>query len=78
VQNFTHQQVTAIRNQLLAMDKELAVVLLQPEAERSDRLLALKREVVEIGNKFLRLEKYVNMNFTGFYKVGGCARAPMG
>jgi SPX domain protein involved in polyphosphate accumulation len=66
VQNFTHQQVTEVRNQLLAIDKELVSASLD---KTSPRLQELKREVVLIGNTFLRLEKFVNMNFTGFYKV---------
>jgi SPX domain protein involved in polyphosphate accumulation len=66
VQNFTHQQVTEVRNQLLAIDKELVSASLD---KTSPRLQELKREVVLIGNSFLRLEKFVNMNFTGFYKV---------
>ncbi|KAG5176603.1 VTC domain-containing protein [Tribonema minus] len=66
VQNFTHQQVTEIRNQLLAIDKELASAASQ---NKSARVEELKKEVVGIGNTFLRLEKFVNMNFTGFYKI---------
>jgi SPX domain protein involved in polyphosphate accumulation len=71
VQNFTHQQVTEVRNQLLAIDKELVSASLD---KTSPRLQELKREVVLIGNTFLRLEKFVNMNFTGFYKVRGRLR----
>lgn len=30
---------------------------------------AIKKEVDEIGEEFLRLEKYVNLNYTGFHKI---------
>lgn len=30
---------------------------------------AIKKEVDEIGEEFLKLEKYVNLNYTGFHKI---------
>ena len=29
----------------------------------------IKKEVDEVGEEFLRLEKYVNLNYTGFHKI---------
>jgi len=68
VQNFTHQKVTAIRKDLADIDARVEAYLKTEDKSKSE-LKSLKKDVSEIGTTFIRLEKFVNMNFTGFYKI---------
>mmetsp|Transcript_8953 Transcript_8953/g.24820 ORF Transcript_8953/g.24820 Transcript_8953/m.24820 type:complete len:740 (-) Transcript_8953:189-2408(-) len=79
VEKFTLSQVTKIRAKIMDLE---ALLKQQPSSLLSDEGSSTvpegtsgwnEREVVdradEIGNDFLRLEKYVNINFMGFHKI---------
>jgi len=71
VHNFTDRKVTEIRANLRDVGKRLKIDTIdvvsggQP-LEIAD---AVRKEVDEVGEQFLRLEKYVNLNYTGFHKI---------
>ncbi|KAL7581696.1 hypothetical protein ACA910_022239 [Epithemia clementina (nom. ined.)] len=78
VEKFTLSQVTAIRAKILELEnllKEQPTSLLSSNASNSqasshgwnEKDIADRAD--EIGNDFLRLEKYVNINFMGFHKI---------
>ena len=70
VNKFTHQQVTECRTELQQIEKQLASMPPAiPDAEKSPEAKALEERVIAVGKQFLELEKFVNVNFTGFYKV---------
>lgn len=64
VNDFTHEVVTSVRAQLKAID-----VTAIPAEGGSALLEEMKQKVDRAANIFLKLEKFVNMNFTGFYKI---------
>lgn len=41
----------------------------RPALQPLDVADAIKKEVDDFGEEFLRLEKYVNLNYTGFHKI---------
>lgn len=67
VRTFTDLKVTEIRAKLRDVGKRLKATKGasgdQPVTE------AVRKEVDEVGEQFLRLEKYVNLNYTGFHKI---------
>ena len=63
VEKFTLEQVTLLRTKLKAVEKSL------DKAGNSSAIDKLAVETDEIAEQFLRLEKYVNINFMGFHKI---------
>lgn len=61
VESFTLTKVTALRQQLASVESKLKYL---PKNKKE-----LTRETDEIAEEFLRLEKYVNINFMGFHKI---------
>ena len=75
IEVFTKDTVKSIRNLLLEIDQEIEKMnikansgALGSEAFDSQRK-ALKERTKAVGKDFLKLEKYVNLNFTGFHKI---------
>jgi len=64
VQAFTKEQVIQIRGALKAVDASLRSFNGEGEPP-----IGIKEQVDAIGDRFLKLEKYVNLNFTGFRKI---------
>ena len=68
IEKFTSKKVLEVRNLLFAvesMTSNLMPVLNRSESEIEE----MQKKVEEAGETFLRLEKYVNLNFTGFHKI---------
>lgn len=63
VQSFTKEQVVQIRAALKAVDDSLR------SFNGGEPPIGIKEQVDAIGDRFLNLEKYVNLNFTGFRKI---------
>ena len=73
IENFTKAQVKLVRVKLSEVESQLARGIKQQQSEggavggsEHDALLV---KVGEAGELFLRLEKYVNLNFMGFHKI---------
>jgi SPX domain protein involved in polyphosphate accumulation len=65
VEKFTLEQVTALRSKLKAVEN-----MLNSNASLSKaQVEKVGEETDEIAEDFLRLEKYVNINFMGFHKI---------
>jgi len=64
VAEFTQKQVGEIRRALASMDRVLAK---HPSSAHPP--FGTKEQLDSIGNEFLSLEKFVNLNFTGFRKI---------
>jgi SPX domain protein involved in polyphosphate accumulation len=60
VEKFTLEQVTLLRNKLKVVEKAV---------DQPADIESLAMETDEIAEDFLRLEKYVNINFMGFHKI---------
>jgi len=79
VQNFTEQLVDSIRDELNKVERRVKAVKVEEQSseqnsaneEKSNfsEVESLRREVEIIGERFLRLEKFVNLNFMGFHKI---------
>ena len=71
IEKFVLMEVKNIRNNLRSADTDATNlnenVKDVPVLEKGRK--ELRERVKEIGQVFLRLEKYVNMNFTGFHKI---------
>ena len=67
IEKFTLSQVTLIRNKLSEVEAQLKHTGPQGEPLWKEEDIAKKAD--EIANDFLRLEKYVNINFMGFHKI---------
>eukprot|EP00546_Thalassionema_frauenfeldii_P002206 CAMPEP_0178934082 /NCGR_PEP_ID=MMETSP0786-20121207/23672_1 /TAXON_ID=186022 /ORGANISM="Thalassionema frauenfeldii, Strain CCMP 1798" /LENGTH=749 /DNA_ID=CAMNT_0020611839 /DNA_START=99 /DNA_END=2349 /DNA_ORIENTATION=+ len=63
VESFTLEQVTALRASLKQIEGELSS--LTTEKMRSN----VENQTDKVAEDFLRLEKYVNINFMGFHKI---------
>jgi SPX domain protein involved in polyphosphate accumulation len=66
IEKFTLSQVTLIRNKLSEVETQLK------QDEASSTAVAhemMSQKADEIANDFLRLEKYVNINFMGLHKI---------
>jgi SPX domain protein involved in polyphosphate accumulation len=61
VEKFTLQKVTELRNKISQTEQ-------LPSKDQSDKE-TISAAADEIANDFLRLEKYVNINFMGFHKI---------
>jgi SPX domain protein involved in polyphosphate accumulation len=64
VEDFTLSQVTAIRKKIHAVEEQL-----KTKGTASFFPEAIMTMADEVADDFLRLEKYVNLNFMGFHKV---------
>lgn len=64
VENYTTTKVREIREELERVD----ALIRDFKGGKGDGV-GLKDAVDRIGNEFLKLEKYVNLNFTGFHKI---------
>jgi SPX domain protein involved in polyphosphate accumulation len=64
VEKFTLQQVTKLREQITKAEQ-----LVKSNNTKGQHLADLEKAADEIANHFLRLEKYVNINFMGFHKI---------
>jgi SPX domain protein involved in polyphosphate accumulation len=62
VESFTLAKVTELRKMLALVESKMRS--LSPEKERE-----LAKETDEVAASFLRLEKYININFMGFHKI---------
>lgn len=71
VHNFTDRKVTEIRAKLRDVGKRLKIGTIEvvPGGQPLEIGDAVRKEVDEVGEQFLRLEKYVNLNYTGFHKI---------
>lgn len=69
IDTFTQQKVAEIRNSLAEAEEEL--VTLEDELGTGSAVTNthIKGKVDIVAKTFLRLEKYVNLNFTGFHKI---------
>jgi len=67
VEKFTKLQVKQIRAALKAVDGMMAGYT--ADASSSTPPLGAKEQVDAVGDRFLKLEKYVNLNFTAFRKI---------
>lgn len=67
IEKFTLSQVTLIRNKLSEVEAQLKHTSSQGEPLWDKDEIAQKAD--EIANDFLRLEKYVNINFMGLHKI---------
>ncbi|KAI2507095.1 hypothetical protein MHU86_7364 [Fragilaria crotonensis] len=63
VEKFTLEQVTLLRTKLKAVEKSVDKIGNTVDID------TLAAETDEIAEQFLRLEKYVNINFMGFHKI---------
>jgi SPX domain protein involved in polyphosphate accumulation len=63
INKFTQSQTRSLEARLQKLQEQAAAATSQPE---KDRLLA---ETKSIGDEFLALEKYVNLNYMGFHKI---------
>lgn len=68
VEKFTLSQVTLIRNKLSEVEAQLKSNR-GPQGEPLWKDEDIAKRADEIANDFLRLEKYVNINFMGFHKI---------
>jgi len=64
VENFTKRIVGGIREELRAVESELSEV--KGDESKGNEVLPT---VDRVGTTFLKLEKYVNLNFMGFHKI---------
>jgi SPX domain protein involved in polyphosphate accumulation len=72
VDSFTNSQVHQLRTTLLTLDKEIQEKLV-PMLVQNPQLPRLTEEYTQmlrrVGDTFLNLEKFVNLNFIGFHKI---------
>lgn len=64
VEQFTLQKVTELRQALKRVEAKLHQQQPSPQPQQD-----IQAETDEIAKEFLRLEKYVNINFMGFHKI---------
>ncbi len=71
VEQFTIEKVKNIRLGLKFVDEGLKKSGVSLDTDGTEKVLisGLKEQVDGIGDEFLKLEKYVNLNFTGFHKI---------
>ena len=70
VHTFTDSKVTEIRGKLRDLSKRLQIDKnTVPGSQPLAVADAIRAEVDAVGEQFLRLEKYVNLNYTGFHKI---------
>ena len=69
--NFTAMQVKQAQKLLDSLEREVDVACRNKEAGilPDTGIQALEMRAKEIGDTFLDLEKYININYTGFYKI---------
>lgn len=66
IDDFTHTVVVGIRNVLRDVERQLTTVA---DIKKDTSVEDMQVRVDAAAEKFLRLEKYVNLNFTGFHKI---------
>ena len=66
VEKFTLGKVTALRTKLNEAEVQLQDATTLDDLKKKEEILRLADEIAE---DFLRLEKYVNINFMGFHKI---------
>lgn len=66
---FTKRQVRDIRQTLVECESEGNVLACDHGPNKAVSMQTLRAKIEKCGEDFLRLEKYVNMNFTGFHKI---------
>lgn len=71
IEDFTKTQVKQVRAMLAAVETQLSSVqrLAATDDSRIEKQNELTLRVGEAGEMFLKLEKYVNLNFMGFHKI---------
>lgn len=69
IEQFTKKQVDEIRRVLNDSERKINVALAGLTAKSEAELEALKVQIEQAGEDFLKLEKYVNLNFMGFHKI---------
>jgi SPX domain protein involved in polyphosphate accumulation/uncharacterized membrane protein YidH (DUF202 family) len=69
IEQFTKKQVDQIRRNLSEAERKINLALAGLTAKSEAELEALKSQVEQAGEDFLKLEKYVNLNFMGFHKI---------
>lgn len=69
IEQFTKKQVDDIRRNLSEAERKLNLALSGLTARSDSDLEAVKSQVEQAGEDFLKLEKYVNLNFMGFHKI---------
>ena len=63
--NFTLAKVTELRSKLAAVEYKIR----NTDSSNPDNASLVKAQADEIADYFLKLEKYVNINFMGFHKI---------
>ena len=66
VEDFTIAQVTALRLKLQTVEQKISSL---DNDTDDDNKKAISEEADDVAESFLRLEKYVNINFMGFHKI---------
>eukprot|EP00596_Hydrurales_sp_CCMP1899_P008312 CAMPEP_0119042730 /NCGR_PEP_ID=MMETSP1177-20130426/16114_1 /TAXON_ID=2985 /ORGANISM="Ochromonas sp, Strain CCMP1899" /LENGTH=664 /DNA_ID=CAMNT_0007009715 /DNA_START=325 /DNA_END=2319 /DNA_ORIENTATION=+ len=66
---FTKKQVREIRQVLLECEAQGTQLATSVSPNKAELINALRSQLEIAGENFLKLEKYVNMNFTGFHKI---------
>jgi SPX domain protein involved in polyphosphate accumulation len=72
IQGFTFAQVEHTRSALSTLEKEIAKVLgrtAESQVSLQETKDVFTKRLQDIGDNFLQLEKYVNINFMGFHKI---------
>jgi SPX domain protein involved in polyphosphate accumulation len=73
IEFFTNSQVQQSRAALVTLEKDIQEKLMPMDDDKDSHFQALTEEynqtLKRLGDDFLNLEKYVNINFTGFHKI---------
>ena len=65
MESFTLQEVTNLRKALDTIEIDAQKANNLPKEKKE----GIRKDVEDIGEAFIRLEKYVNLNFMGFHKI---------
>eukprot|EP00981_Chlorochromonas_danica_P013550 scaffold6470_cov243-Ochromonas_danica.AAC.2 len=69
IEQFTKKQVNDIRRVLAEVEGQITLSGSDLLGKKPSNAEELRVQVEKAGEEFLRLEKYVNLNFTGFHKI---------
>jgi len=69
IEQFTKTQVDMIRTTLTDVERSISKMGSPSDPKNTTVAESLRKKLEKAGEDFLKLEKYVNMNFTGFHKI---------
>lgn len=69
IEQFTKKQVEEVRRQLAEAERKINLALAGITARSESEVVTLRLQVEKAGEDFLKLEKFVNLNFMGFHKI---------